>query len=66
MDLKLDWEDIEKITNIPIKLKNGDFRPVNEWLDDLYLNFNSQQIINFIELIMTHDELFENILNHKK
>lgn len=66
MKSKLNWEDIEKITNIPIKLKNGNFRPVNEWLDDLYLNFNGQQIINFIELIMTHDELFKNILNHEK
>ena len=34
---KITWEQLEKEYKLKFKLKNGEFRPVNEWLDDLYI-----------------------------
>ena len=31
------WEQLEKEYGIKFRLADGSFRPVNEWLDDIYL-----------------------------
>ena len=38
------WEVLEKVYDIKFRLENGEFRPVNEWLDDLYLRLNYNDI----------------------
>ena len=61
------WEELETLFSIKFKLEDGTFRPVNEWLDDLYLRFTQQDIETLIFVIMRHgDELFKDILTHKK
>ena len=61
------WEDLEKTYKIKFKLEDGTFRPVNEWLDDIYLTMNYQDAWRLIETIMRNgDELFKDILFHHK
>lgn len=63
----MNWEEIEKYSGIKIKLEDGGFRPVNEWLDDLYLKCNVLEIYDLIDLIMNNaDSLFGNITTHTK
>lgn len=60
------WEQLEKQYGIKFKLEDGTFRPVNEWLDDLYLLFSPQEVIELINEIMENgQELFKNLLKHK-
>ena len=61
------WEQLEKEYNIKFKLENGTFRPVNEWLDDMYLTMSRQDVWNLIDTIMRNgDSLFKDILFHHK
>ena len=61
------WEQLEKEYNIKFKLEDGTFRPVNEWLDDIYLTMSYQDAWRLIETIMRNgDKLFEDILFHHK
>ena len=61
------WEQLETLFGIKFKLEDGTFRPVNEWLDDLYLRFTKEDIETLMFVIMRHgDDLFKNILSHNK
>jgi hypothetical protein len=59
------WEQLEKEYNIKFRLENGEFRPVNEWLDDLYLRLSYREAERLIMVIMRNGEsLFKDILFH--
>ena len=61
------WESLEKEYNIKFKLENGEFRPVNEWLDDLYLRMSYDEALRLIITIMNNgDYLFQDVLYHHK
>lgn len=61
------WSEMEKKHGIKFFLKNDTPRPVNEWLDDLYLRFTPQEIIFIVMDVMAHgDVLFSNLLKHKE
>ena len=61
------WEELETLFGIKFKLEDGTFRPVNEWLDDLYLQFTKEDIETLMLVIMRHGEdLFADLLFHHK
>ena len=61
------WEQLEKEYDIKFRLENGEFRPVNEWLDDLYLRMTYDEARRLIMVIMRNgDSLFKDILFHHK
>ena len=61
------WEQLEKEYNIKFKLEDGTFRPVNEWLDDMYLTMNYDDAWRLVMTIMRNgDKLFEDLLFHHK
>ena len=61
------WESLEKEYNIQFRLENGEFRPVNEWLDDLYLRLTYDEAWRLIMTIMNNgDFLFQDTLFHQK
>ena len=61
------WEELETLFGIKFKLEDGTFRPVNEWLDDLYLRFNSQEAWHILLTVLYNgDALFRDVLSHKK
>ena len=61
------WSQLEEKYGIKFFLKNDTPRPVNEWLDDLYLRFTPKEIQNLITDIMNQgDILFSNLLKHKE
>lgn len=63
----MSWEELENIYGIKFKLGNGTFRPANEWLDDLYLRYTAQEIIELICAVMDNgEELFKDIFSHNK
>ena len=67
IDLEEGWAKIEQKYNIKFFLRDGTPRPVTEWLDDLYLRFDSYDIENLLkEIMMNGDILFANILKHKQ
>lgn len=64
---RVTWEQLEKEYNIKFKLEDGTFRPVNEWLDDLYLTMNPNDAWRLVMTIMRNGEkLFEDLLFHHK
>ena len=64
---KVTRESLEKEYNIKFRLENGEFRPVNEWLDDLYLRMTYDEALRLIMTIMNNgDSLFQDILFHQK
>ena len=61
------WEQLEDMFDIKFKLENGQFRPVNEWLDDLYLRFTKEEIESLmLAIMMNGDALFKDLLFHQK
>lgn len=61
------WEALEKLFNIKFRLSSGEFRPVNEWLDDIYLKFNRQEMTALMDAVMLNGEdLFKDILIHQQ
>lgn len=61
------WSQLEEKYGIKFFLKNDTPRPVNEWLDDLYLRFTQKEIQNLVIDIMNQgDILFSNLLKHKE
>ena len=61
------WCELEQQYGIKFFLRDETFRPVNEWLDDLYLKFTPAQAIFIVEQIMMNGEiLFADILKHKE
>lgn len=61
------WEELETLFGIKFKLEDGTFRPVNEWLDDLYLQFTKEDVETLMFVIMRHGEnLFADLLTHNK
>ena len=64
---QITWEQLEKEYNIKFRLENGEFRLVNEWLDDLYLRMSYDEALRLIMIIMNNGEsLFQDILFHQK
>ena len=65
--ISVTWEQLEKKYNIKFRLEDGTFRPVNEWLDDLYLTMNYDDAWRLVMTIMRNgDALFRDVLSHKK
>lgn len=61
------WRQLEEECGIKFFLKDDTPRPVNEWLDDLYLRFTGNEVQNLIMRIMNQgDVLFANLLKHKE
>lgn len=61
------WEELEEIYGISFKLESGEWRPVNEWLDDVYLRLDPKTLQNLLILIMNNgDTLFQDLVKHKK
>lgn len=60
------WRELEQKYNIKFILKNGAFRPVNEWLDDIYLRMTPSQVKAMMYEIFEHPELFEDLLVHQQ
>ena len=61
------WEKLESQYNIKFKLKDGSFRPVNEWLDDLYLKFDAETIGHLLSDVYKYgDDLFGDLLKHQE
>lgn len=61
------WRKLEEKYGVKFFLKNDTPRPVNEWLDDLYLKFSPNEIQNLIMDIMNQgDILFADLLKHKE
>ena len=61
------WSQIEEKYGIKFFLKDDSPRPVNEWLDDLYLRFTPNEIQNIMMDIMNNgDILFSNLIKHKE
>jgi hypothetical protein len=61
------WSQLEEKYGIKFFLKNDTPRPVNEWLDDLYLRFTPKEIQNLmIDIMNQGDILFSNLLKHKE
>lgn len=60
------WEELEDLFDIKFKLADGNFRPVNEWLDDIYLKMNREDLRKMMKVILNHAELFEDLVEHKK
>lgn len=64
---RVTWEALEKQYGIKFRRKNGEFRPVNEWLDDLYLRMTYDEAWRLVMTIMRNgDRLFRDILFHHK
>lgn len=62
----ISWETLEKEFGIKFKLADGSFRPVNEWLDDIYLQ-NPSRFEELMETIFYYgDVLFVDLTTHKK
>lgn len=62
------WEDLEKKYNIKFRLQDGAFRPVNEWLDDIYLIMTADELYNLLLDLYTlyGEELFSDLISHHK
>ena len=61
------WLELEKRSGIKFFLKDGTFRPVNEWLDDLFLQFTKEQAYQILmEIMRNGDELFADLLTHRE
>ena len=61
------WDALEKLFGIKFRLSSGEFRPVNEWLDDVYLQFDREEILYLMSVIMINGEdLFKDILIHQQ
>ena len=63
----MNWKLIEQAYNIKFTLENGEFRPFNEVMDDMYLRFAPETAWRIVNTIFNHgDVLFKDILSHKK
>jgi len=60
------WEQIEKEYGIKFKLADGSFRPVNEWLDDIYLQNPSRFEEMMEDIFIYGDILFADLIKHKE
>lgn len=61
------WIELEQQYGIKFLLKDGTFRPVNEWLDDLYIRFTTTQAMFIVEqIILNGDVLFADIKKHRE
>ncbi len=63
----MSWEELEQKYYIRFKKEDGDFRDINEWLDDVYLTLNHKDVINLMEDIFTNgNELFQDLIEQRK
>ncbi len=62
----ISWETIEEEFGIKFKLADGSFRPVNEWLDDIYLQNPSRFLEMMEQIFVNGDTLFANLTTHKE
>lgn len=60
------WAELEKKYNIRILNEDGDFRTIDEWLDDLYLQCPSKCLEMLEEIMLNGDELFAHLISHKE
>jgi hypothetical protein len=60
------WKEIEDRYHLSFHLQNGDFKPLDEWLDDVYLQLTKVEAMNLISDIMDSPELFSHMFSHKK
>lgn len=62
----ISWETIEKEFGIKFKLADGSFRPVNEWLDDIYIQNPSRFLEMMEQIFVNGDTLFADLTTHKE
>lgn len=61
------WNEFEEKYGVKVFLKDGTFRPMNEWLDDLYLKFTTVQALYIVEqILMNGDIFFADIRRHRE
>ena len=61
------WIELENKYNIRIFNKDGNgFRPIDEWLDDLYIQCPSRCLEMLEEIMLNGDELFAHLTEHKQ
>ena len=65
-DIAAAWLSLEQKYGIRFVLKDGSFRPVNEWLDDLYLKLTPNEVKEMLmDILEKGDILFMDILKHR-
>ena len=63
----MNWQELEKKYKIKFILNDGTFRPVNEWLDDLYLLYTPEQVREILfDMMENADEVLCNVLMRKE
>lgn len=56
------WAELGQKLGISFIKIDGSFKPINEWLDDLYLQYTKEQAVEIIKYIYDHaDVLFEDM-----
>ena len=59
----MNWEELENKYKIRFKDKDGKFRPINEWLDDVYLLLNDKELCGLIvDIDESANELFKDLI----
>lgn len=62
----ISWKTIEEEFGIKFRLADGSFRPVNEWLDDIYLQNPSRFLEMMEQIFVNGDTLFADLTTHKE
>ena len=63
----MNWEELENKYKIRFKDKDGKFRPVNEWLDDVYLLLNDKELRGLIvDIDENANELFKDLIEPRE
>lgn len=63
----MNWEELEQKYHIRFKKESGNFRDINEWLDDVYLTLSRKGIINLMEDVFNSgNELFQDLVEQRK
>ncbi len=63
----MNWEELENKYKIRFKDKDGKFRPINEWLDDVYLLLNDKELYGLIvDIDESANELFKDLIEPRE
>ena len=63
----MNWEELENKYKIRFKDKDGKFRPINEWLDDVYLLLNDKKLCGLIvDIDENANELFKDLIEPRE
>lgn len=63
----MNWEELENKYKIRFKDENKKFRPVNEWLDDVYLLLSDRELCGLIvDIDESANELFKDLIEPRE